>query len=90
MKIKENFALRQVAGTWVVLPLAAANLDFNGMLALNESGCMLWKLLEQGTTREALATALTDEYDVTLEQALADVDEYLDKLDMAGCIDMQS
>lgn len=87
MKIKENFALRQVAGTWVVLPLASATLNFNGMLTLNETGCMLWNLLKQGSTREALATALTDEYDVTFEQALADVDEYLNKLDKAGCIE---
>ena len=87
MKIKDNFALRQVAGTWVVLPLAAATLNFNGMLTLNESGCMLWNLLKQGSTREALATALTDEYEVTFEQALADVDEYLNKLDKAGCIE---
>ena len=88
MKVKENFALRQVAGTWVVLPLASATLNFNGMLTLNETGCMLWNLLKQGSTREALATALTDEYDVTFEQALADVDEYLNKLDKAGCIEM--
>lgn len=87
MKIKENFALRQVAGTWVVLPLASTTLNFNGMLTLNETGCMLWNLLKQGSTREALATALTDEYDVTFEQALADVDEYLNKLDKAGCIE---
>ena len=88
MKVKENFALRQVAGTWVVLPLASATLNFNGMLTLNETGCMLWNLLKQGSTRETLATALTDEYDVTFEQALADVDEYLNKLDKAGCIEM--
>ena len=88
MKVKENFALRQVAGTWVVLPLASATLNFNGMLTLNETGCMLWNLLKQGSTHEALATALTDEYDVTFEQALADVDEYLNKLDKAGCIEM--
>ena len=90
MKIKQNFALRQVAGTWAVLPLASANLNFNGMLTLNDSGYLLWKLLEQESTREALATALTEEYDVTFEQALADVDEYLEKLDKAGCIDMQA
>lgn len=89
MKTKENFVLRQVAGSWVVLSIAEATVDFNGMLTLNESGLMLWKLLEQGSTREALATALTDEYDVTYEQALIDVDEYLEKLNRAGCIDMQ-
>ena len=89
MKTKENFVLRQVAGSWVVLSIADATVDFNGMLTLNESGLMLWKLLEQGSTREALAKALTDEYDVTYEQALIDVDEYLEKLNRAGCIDMQ-
>lgn len=90
MKIKENFALRQVAGTWVVLPLAQATLDFNGMLTLNDSGRFLWNLLVNGSTREALATALTEEYDVSYEEALADVDEYVEKLKSAGCIDVQA
>ena len=86
MKIKENFALRQVAGTWVVLPLAEATVDFTGMLTLNETGLMLWNLLKEETTREALATALTEEYDVTYEQALADVDAFIAKLSDAGCV----
>ena len=90
MKIKENFALRQVAGTWVVLPLAQATLDFNGMLTLNDSGRFLWNLLVNGSTKEALATALTEEYDVSYEEALADVDEYVEKLKSAGCIDVQA
>ena len=89
MKIKENFALRQVAGTWVVLPLGAATLDFNGMITLNESGLMLWNLLEQGSTPEALAVALTEEYEVTYEQALTDAQEFVEKLNKAGCVDMQ-
>ena len=88
MKTKKNFVLRQIAGSWVVLSIAEATVDFDGMLTLNESGLMLWRLLEQGSTREALATALTEEYDVSYEMALADVDEYLEKLDRAGCIDM--
>ena len=65
MKIKENFVLRQVADTWVVLPLGQATVDFKGMLTLNESGILLWRLLEKGTTREALAAALTEEYEVS-------------------------
>ena len=46
MKIKKNFVLRQIAGSWVVLSIAEATVDFDGMLTLNESGLMLWKLLE--------------------------------------------
>lgn len=85
MKIKDDFVLRQVAGTWVVLPLGQATVDFNGMLTLNDSGAMLWKVLEQGGDHEALVNALTSEYEVTREQATADVDEFLDKLFKAGC-----
>ena len=88
MKVKENFELRRVAGSYVVLSVADAAVDFNGMLTLNESGVILWKRLMDGCTREDLATALTDEYEVSLEQALVDVDEFLGKLDRAGCIDL--
>lgn len=88
MKIKENFVLRQIAGTWVVISLAEATVDFNGLLTLNESGLMLWKLIEKGSTREQLASALTEEYEVSYETALADVDEYLEKLNKAGCIEL--
>lgn len=87
MKISDKFVLRQVAGAWIVLPVAEKTIDFNGMLTLNETGLMLWKLLEKGSSREALAQALTDEYDVTFAEALADVDEYLGKLERAGCLE---
>ena len=87
MKIKENFALRQVAGAWVVLPLADATIDFTGMLTLNETGLMLWNLLNEETTAQDLAKALTEEYDVTLEQAQTDVDAFIAKLSKAGCIE---
>lgn len=87
MKIKENYALRQIAGTWAVLPLGAATLNFNGMLTLNESGVMLWKLLEQGSDRDTLVAALLAEYEVTGQRAAADVDEFLEKLSQAGCLD---
>ena len=88
MKIKENFVLRKVAGAYTVLALGEATVNFDGVLTLNESGVMLWVLIEQGSTKEDLAKALTDTYDVTYEQALADVDEYLEKLNKAGCLEL--
>ena len=88
MKIKENFALRQVVDTYVVLPLKEATVDFAGILTLNESGALLWRKLESGATREELATALTEEYEVSFETALADVDECIEVFKKAGCIDI--
>ena len=87
MKLKENFALRPVADTWVVLPLGAESINFNGMLTLNESGALLWQALEKGGDRETLADALMAEYIVDRAQALADADEFLEKLRKAGCLE---
>ena len=86
MKINENFVLRQVADTWVVLPVGQASVDFNGMLTLNEPDALLWKTLEQGGDRDALANALLAEYEVERSTALADVDEFLKKLNDIGCL----
>lgn len=88
MKVNENFVLRQVADTWVILPVGQAALDFDGMLTLNESGALLWRALEQENDREGLVDALTGEYDVDRETALADVDAFLAKLTEAGCLEM--
>ena len=85
MKLKENFVLRRILTNWVVLPLGAATVDFNGMLNLNDSGAMLWQRLEEGVGREELADALTAQYDVSRSQALADVDEFYAILVSAGC-----
>lgn len=87
MKTKENLVLRKLADMWVVLPLAAATVNLNEMLSLNESGCLLWRRLEAGATREELATALTEEYEVTYEAALCDVDAFLQRLEAAGYIE---
>ena len=51
MKIKENLVLRQVADTWTVLPLGKDIINFDGMLTLNDTGAMLWQLLEKGAEK---------------------------------------
>lgn len=81
MKIKEGFILRNVAGSFVVVPIGEATLDFNGMMNLNETGAFLFEKMIDGTTREDLIKALTDEYDVDEETAAKDVDLFIDKVE---------
>ena len=88
MKLKPDYVLREVAGSWVVLPLAENVLNFNGMLSLNESGVLLWKEMEAGVDKEKLIAALTDHYEVSTHQAAADVDEFINELAQVGCIEM--
>ena len=87
MKTKNNFLLRQVADTWVVMPIGQEMLDFNGMLTLNETGAFLWEKLEEGAELDDLVAALTAEYDVTAEAAREDAAAFCRKLLDAGCVD---
>ncbi|MCR5430066.1 MAG: PqqD family protein [Eubacterium sp.] len=81
MKIKEGFILRNVAGSFVVVPVGEATLDFNGMMNLNETGAFLFEKMIEGITREDLIKALTDEYDVDEETAAKDVDAFIEKVE---------
>ncbi len=87
MKINENFVLREVAGSWVVIPIGEKSVDFNGMMNLNESGVLLWRELEKGAEKEELVSALTAEYDVSEEEASEDIDAFLEVLKKAGCLE---
>lgn len=87
MKINKNFILRQVVDMWVVLPLSAQTVDFNGMITLNESGVLLWRTLEKGADVDALVAALMSEYEVSAQQAQSDVEAFLDKLRSVACLE---
>lgn len=80
MTIKGSFILREVAGSHVVVPVGASVVDFNGMITLNETGAFLWGLLNQGAAPEDLVRRLTEEYDVTPEEARRDVDAFLQRM----------
>lgn len=87
MRINENFVLRQLADTWVVLPLADQTIDFNGMIMLNESGVLLWNALDKGADLDALVRTLMSEYIVSEQQAREDVDAFVRKLHSVGCLE---
>ena len=86
MKIKEKLVLRQVADTWTVLPLDKDIINFDGMITLNDTGAMLWQILERGADKEELVKSLIEEYDVSEQQAVTDIEEFIDKLSNAGCL----
>ncbi|MDO4586558.1 MAG: PqqD family protein [Planctomycetia bacterium] len=77
MKIKENFILRNVAGSFVVVPTGKATVDFSGMITLNETGVFLWKQLETDQTKDELVSALLKEYDVDETTAQNDIEAFL-------------
>ena len=79
MKIKNDFILRKVADSYVVVPVGKMTLDFNGIINLNETGAFLFGELQKGADREELIQKLLAEYDVTPEKAANDIDIFIQK-----------
>ena len=84
MKIKNGFILRKVPGMNLVMPTGKNVKTFNGSLMLNDTGAFIFEKLQKGSTPEQTAGALTEEYDVALETAGADVRSAIASLIEAG------
>jgi Coenzyme PQQ synthesis protein D (PqqD) len=56
-------------------------------LNANPSAGVLWRLLAEGTTREALVAGLLDEFDVDEPTAGRDVDAFVEELSERGLLE---
>lgn len=81
MKIKENYMLRKIADSYVVVPIGSAVSTFNGMINLNGVGAFLWNQLETEISFDELLKAMTDEYEVDEETAKKDLEKFLQELE---------
>ena len=82
----EDFLLREVAGSQVLVPLGAAVGEFAGIVTLNGAGVHLWNALATEQTVETLAAVLVQRYAISLEQAAADTEKFIRKLQEVGAV----
>jgi hypothetical protein len=80
MKIKPGFIIKTIGLRYMVLPIDAQALHFNGVMTLNKSGKLLFESLEQEQTLESLVQILMDHYDVSFEDARKDVITFIETL----------
>lgn len=88
IQLKKGFVLRKIGVQYMAVPFGAMTNEVKGMISLTESGYLLWKAMEEGaTTVDALADALTDEYDVDRETAVRDVNSFVEYLAKLGAVE---
>ena len=89
MKQKKGFVLREVCGEKVIVGEGIEAVNFNKLIGLNDTAAWLWeKAAELGDfTAQELADALCQEYDVTPERALADVEKLMASWQSAGIVE---
>lgn len=80
MKASNQFILRKIAQEQLLIPVGEAAIQVRGLIALSESGGLLFEKLQGGCTREDLIRTLTAEYDVSEETAAEDTDVFLDQM----------
>lgn len=80
MKLNENFILKNIAGTAVVVPVGEAVNDIKGMITLNGPAEIIWKGLQNGKNIDSIVEEIKAEYDATEEVIRNDVDAFLNKL----------
>jgi hypothetical protein len=82
LRLRRTLEWREVEGEIVAL-----DLDKSVYLAANASGAVMWRMLSEGTTREALVEALVANYGIEVAAAQGDVDTFIGELDAQDCLE---
>ena len=86
MEIKKELIKREIAGETVLIPVGKAVYDSNGLFALNEVGAFIWELLPRVEDPQRILEAVLAEYDVTEDEAKADILQFLNDLEKLGIL----
>ena len=86
MNINKAFVLRSIADEHLLIPTGAAAARVQGLITLNETGALLYRRLCEGCSRDDLVSALTAEYEVSVEEAQSDVLEFLTHMRQLGIV----
>lgn len=77
---------RRIAGETIIVPVRSHVGDLESIYSLNETASFLWELIDGRRTVRQLADALVEQYDVSPDQAMADVAELAESLEPAGLV----
>lgn len=88
MKLKKKIYLREINGDHIGVMNSELGLDYTKVIQLNETAAYLIEQTEdRAFTPEEWTTLLLEEYDVTEEQARADVDRLIQSLKEAHILE---
>jgi Coenzyme PQQ synthesis protein D (PqqD) len=77
---------REIAGETLVVPVRGGVGDLDAIFSFNGLGSDLWNLLQTAISIEEMADWVEERYEVTFEQALADINAFMDELSQAGLV----
>ncbi|MGA7854270.1 MAG: PqqD family protein [Candidatus Acidiferrales bacterium] len=87
LRRSSNVVSRVVADEAIVVPIRRGVADLNSIYTFNESGTLLWSLIEKGLEPAQLVSHLQSHYGLSCEQATADAEAFLKELSTEGLVE---
>ncbi len=87
MKRNENYVVKELMGSYVLVPLGEAAIDFNGVITLNETAKFMWEAAKGDFTEQDLQAALIKQYGIDAETAKSAVESFVTTMKEEGCIE---
>ncbi|MBO5065776.1 MAG: PqqD family protein [Clostridia bacterium] len=84
-RLKPGYVLREIAGEHLAIPVTAEN--SSDIVVLNPVSAILWNELETPKTIDELADRICSSFDISREEATADIKEFVETLVAAGVIE---
>ncbi len=81
-----NLITRRIAGESIIVPVKSRVGDLDFIYTLNETSASAWQLIDGRTPLSQIIACIGDEYDVSRDEATADLLELIDSLQSAGLI----
>jgi len=82
----QSFVTRRIANETLLVPVVRHVMNLESLYVVNDVAARIWQLLATPTDVEQIATALTIEFDVSLDQARADVSAFVSQLLESGLV----
>jgi hypothetical protein len=81
---------RLIADETLVVPIRSGVGDLDSIYSFNPVGSDIWSLLEKEVSLEEICAWVTEHYEVSEEQALGDIREFLGELIGSGLVNSLS
>lgn len=88
MRLKSGLKIEEIDGRYIAI--GGENSDFNGMIAMNETGKFIAELLYSEISKEEIVEKICDEYEVGKTRAGEDLERFLKILSDADLIDYEN
>ena len=72
-----NMVFRDIEGEMILVPIRRRTADLESIYTLNETGSRIWELIDGQHTLREIRDIIAQEYEVTPEEAEADLAEFM-------------